>query len=134
MRDPSTDTVRQAVRWVWRLIRWPLAVLALLVAVLVAINAADQDLSVQAQVMLHSPPNPYADADNLYVLLAGIDAPEGRSPLIVGQANIAAYRLAVVARSPLRETTAANIARTSESEQLKVTPEMPDWDTLESSV
>ena len=36
----------------------PLAVLALFVAVLVAINAADEDLSVQAQAMLRSPPNP----------------------------------------------------------------------------
>jgi hypothetical protein len=130
----SADVVRRVARKAWRITRWPLLAIALIVTAMIAINAADERLSTQAQVLLRSPPNPYADADNLFVLLAGLDAPAEKSQLSAGQANIANYLRAATAHPPRWDATRVTIGHTPESERLKVTPEVPEWGTLDAPI
>src|SRR5450631_2776178 len=108
------------MRRVWSIVRWPIVAVVVLVTTLIAINAADEISSTQAQTLLRSPPNPYTDADNLFVLLAGLDAPADRPQLSAGQSNIANYRRASV----VQEVT---IGHTPESERLQITSGVLDW-------
>jgi hypothetical protein len=86
--SPTPRKSRGIGRRVWRIARWPLALLLAAFLGFVAINAFDDKLSPLAQSMLRTPDNPYSDEQNLYVLLAGIEAPPGESMLERGQRNL----------------------------------------------
>jgi hypothetical protein len=118
----------------WRIVRWPLAAVALLIAALLVTNAADEKLSTQARAMLASPESRYVDGDNLFVLLAGLDAPADESPLAAGQANIAVYRRVVTEHLPLRGVSADEVGRAPKSTRLNVTTDLSQWNMLTSSV
>ena len=118
----------------WRIVRWPLAAVALLAVALLVTNAADERLSTQARAMLASPESRYVDGDNLFVLLAGLDAPADASPLAAGKANIAAYRRVVTEHLPLRGVAAVEIGRTPKSTRLNVTTDLSQWNMLTSSI
>jgi len=79
-----------------------LALAALVIAAL-AINAFDERPSREALAMLHPPENRYRPDENIYVSLAGFDAPAGESVIAVGQARIAHYneRVDLMLRDPL---------------------------------
>jgi len=80
---------------IWRVLlitaKWTVGILSVLVLLVVAINAIDEDLTPEANALLVAPPNPYKPEDNLYLALLGIEAPQGVSPIAAGQARIAAY-------------------------------------------
>lgn len=57
----------------------------------VNINSRDENLSAQAVALLSAPPNPYHATQNIYVMLAGLDVPSGRSIVGAGQARIHTY-------------------------------------------
>jgi hypothetical protein len=81
----------RALRTLRRIAMWgALALLALILTAL-AINAFDERLSPEAVALLHPPQNRYRADQNLYVTLAGFDAPAGQSVISVGQARIADY-------------------------------------------
>jgi hypothetical protein len=68
-------SMRQWLRILRRIVVWgTLAVLGLFLATL-AINAFDESLSTEAKALLQAPPNHYMPEDNIYVALAGFDAP-----------------------------------------------------------
>ncbi len=73
-----------------------------LLAIGLAINARDESLSPQAQSLLIRPANPYPPEDNIYLALAGFDAPPGESVTTVGQSRVEEYnsRLAVARHDP----------------------------------
>ncbi len=79
-----------------------LALLALILAAL-AINAFDERPSPEALALLHPPENRNRPDENLYVSLAGFDAPAGQSVISVGQARIGHYNESVdtMLRDPL---------------------------------
>ncbi|HEX4647408.1 MAG TPA: hypothetical protein VH111_01155 [Steroidobacteraceae bacterium] len=52
------------------------------------INLRDEPLTPEAQALLVPPPDAYAPEDNIYVALAGLDAPAGESVTAVGLARI----------------------------------------------
>lgn len=88
----------QAWRIIGRILKWSgLAAGALVLLALVlfgmayAINSHDEALTLQVQALLLQPPNPYSDQDNVYLALAGFDAPPGQSPTAAGQARIEHY-------------------------------------------
>ena len=124
----------RGARRAWRLVRWPLAAVALLAVALVLANARDEKLSTQARAMLAPPPARYPDRENLFVLLAGLDAPAGQSPLAAGEANIAAYRRVVTEHLPLRGMSPEEVGKTPGSARLTVTADLPQWDVLTSSI
>ena len=108
----------RALRVLRRIAIWGvLAVLALILAAL-AINAFDEPTSPQALTLLRPPENRYRPDENLYVSLAGFDAPAGLSTISVGKARIARYneRVDAMLRDPLLglETLTA-----SDSQKLK---------------
>jgi hypothetical protein len=93
----------RALRVLRRIAIWgSLALLALILAAL-AINAFDERPSPEALELLHPPENRYRPDDNLYVSLAGFDAPASQSVISVGQARIAHYneRVDTMLRDPL---------------------------------
>ncbi len=81
----------RALRVLRRIVLWGvLALFALLVAAL-AINAFDEPLSPEALVLRQPPANRYSPDENIYLALAGFDAPQGQSVVAVGQAKVAHY-------------------------------------------
>jgi uncharacterized SAM-binding protein YcdF (DUF218 family) len=93
----------RALRVVGRIALWgALALFALLLAAL-GINAFDERPSPQALALLQPPENPYRPEENIYVALAGFDAPAGQSVVAAGQAKIAHYNERV--DSMLRDPT-----------------------------
>jgi len=73
-----------------------------LFATALAINVRDEPLTEQAKTLLIVPANPYAPEDNIYLALAGFDAPPGESLTVLGQSKVEQYnsRLAVSQRDP----------------------------------
>src|SRR5688500_18052894 len=70
------------------LIYGAVALVVLSVAVTAAffvVNAGDEELSAEAAQMLAVRQSPYATKDNLHVALAGLDAPQGESPISAGE-------------------------------------------------
>jgi hypothetical protein len=60
----------------------------LLFAVAWTMNLRDEPPTPESQALLVRPPNPYAPEDNIYLALAGLDAPPGESVTVVGLARI----------------------------------------------
>ena len=118
----------------WRMVRWPLAAVALLTAALLITNAVDEKLSTQARAMLAPPQSRHPDSENLFVLLAGLDAPADKSPLETGEGNIAAYRRVVTEHLPLQGVSPDDVGRTPRSARLTVTTDLSQWNMLSSSI
>jgi hypothetical protein len=93
----------------WRVMRktllWSSAALAIFVVALVAINAFDETLSEEARLLLEAPRSTLPPEQNLFVALAGFQAPSGTSPVAAGQAAIAEQ--ARISALPPREGFAA---------------------------
>jgi hypothetical protein len=79
------------VKWTGIVVLGLLALALLLAAIGFAINARDEELSPRAKALLAPPPNPYKAEDNIYLALAGFDAPSGSSITAAGQARIDQY-------------------------------------------
>ena len=97
-----------------RLLKWggiavgSLVLLALvLFAIAWVINMRDEPLSSRAIALLKEPHNPYRPEENLYIALAGFDAPAGESVVTYGQARIDRYnsQLDAVLRDPMAVPT-----------------------------
>src|SRR5471030_1071743 len=88
-----------------------LAIFALILTAL-AINAFDERPSTEDLALLHPPENRHKLDENLYLSLAGFDAPAGLSPTSVGQARIAYYneRVDTMLQDPLRGLEAITAA------------------------
>ena len=85
-----------------------------------AVNAGDEELSREAEQMLKPPENPYAAAENLYVALAGFDAPRGVPIIAAGQKTIAAYdRIASLSAKDRKAAHAAAGAERSDRLQVR---------------
>jgi hypothetical protein len=99
------DIVGRILRW-GGILAGSLVLLALvLFATAFLINARDESLTPQAQALLRAAPNPYPPEDNIYLALAGFEAPSGESTLAAGQARIDHYNreLDAVERNPTDE-------------------------------
>jgi hypothetical protein len=101
MRKPWR-VVRDVLKWSGIAVLGLLALAFLLFAVAFIINARDEELSPQARALLTPPPNPYKPEDNIYLALAGADAPPGKSVIAAGLMRVSAYnqRVDALMRSP----------------------------------
>jgi hypothetical protein len=83
----------------------------LLVAVAFAINARDEELTPQAHAILTPPSNPYPPEDNIYLALAGADAPPGEPVIAAGLTKVSTYnqRVDALMRNPTLSAQAAFI-------------------------
>jgi hypothetical protein len=105
----------------------------LLVLTLVAINAVDAPVKPDTLAMLDPPPNPVADAENLYVLLAGLDAPLGTSVLDQGLRNLRDFEAALPEISAW-ENVGSEVGRTPEASRLEMAKEPNGSDLRVASV
>jgi hypothetical protein len=80
-----------ALRIFSRFILWTALAVFCICLIVLGINARDEQPSVEAQTLLRLPQNRYKAEENIYVALAGLDAPVGQSVVAVGQARIALY-------------------------------------------
>jgi hypothetical protein len=115
---PGAGSMR-ARRLMWRVIRWLFAVPTALLVIVVALNAVDARLRPETLAVMQAPPNTLADADNLYVLLAGLDAPLGIAVLVQGQRNLREFSEALQDLPP-GQSPPAEVGRTPHGSRLEV--------------
>jgi len=81
-------TIRLLLNWGSRVLGCLVLVALGLFVVAWIMNLRDEPLTPESQALLVPPPNPYAPEDNIYLALAGLDAPPGESVTAVGLARI----------------------------------------------
>ncbi len=81
-------TIRFLLKWSGIVSGCLVLVALLLLTAAWTINLHDEPLTPEAQALLVPPPNPYGPEDNIYLALAGLDAPPGESVTAAGLARI----------------------------------------------
>jgi hypothetical protein len=99
-------TIRFLLKWGGIVSGCLVLVALLLFAAAWTINLRDEPLTPESQALLVPPPDPYAPEDNIYVGLAGLDAPPGESVTAVGLARIERFdrQIELALRDPRPET------------------------------
>lgn len=85
----------RVLRIVRRIALWGTVTVFALTLAAFAINAFDERPSPQVLRLSRAPENRYKAEENIYVALAGFDAPPGKSVVVSGQENIARYNASV---------------------------------------
>jgi hypothetical protein len=100
------STIRSLLKWSGLVIGGLVLIALLLFAVAWTMNLRDEPLTPESQALLVPPPNPYAPEDNIYLALAGLDAPPGESVTVVGLARIERFnrQIDLASRDPRPET------------------------------
>lgn len=83
--------LKRVLRWGGILIGSVVLLTLILFAIAYAINWRDEPLSAETRALLQAPQNPYPPEDNVYLALAGFDAPPGESTLAVGRERVDYY-------------------------------------------
>ena len=82
----------RVLRFFWKLLKWSFLLVIVLTALLVAINWRDEPLSDEARALLAEKPANVPDRENIYVAMAGLDAPEGADIFEAGRNRIEATK------------------------------------------
>jgi hypothetical protein len=82
---------RQSLRWLGVALLGLCGVACLLFALAFLVNMRDEELTPETRALLTPPANPYKAEDNIYVALAGLDAPIGATVTAVGEARLEDY-------------------------------------------
>jgi hypothetical protein len=85
------EVLFRILRVLRRIALWGVLALFALILAAFAINAFDERPSPQALALSQPPENRYKPEENIYVALAGFDAPPGQSVVALGLAKIAHY-------------------------------------------
>jgi hypothetical protein len=88
-----------------------LVALAILLASF-AVNLHDQPLNAEAKALLAPPENPYGSDENIYISMAGFDAPAAQSVVRAGEARIREYNQTLDWNLAHPMDLAANAAKT----------------------
>lgn len=75
-------------RILWRTVKWTFLVVVALFSLLVLINLRDETLSDEARVLLETKPIEVPDNENIFVAMAGFNAPEGGDIFEAGRKRI----------------------------------------------
>jgi hypothetical protein len=126
--------VRRIFKWLGIAVAGLVVVILGLFAVAWIVNLHDEPLTPQTQALLQAPPNPYTADDNLYLALAGADAPSGQSVIADSQARVDWYNQRL--DSVLRNPTLANMQSltTEDPKRLRFKGDCNFVRPLESSV
>ena len=97
------------------------------------INLFDEDLTPAARILLTLPPNPYSPENNMYVAMAGFDAPSHQSMIEAGRHRIETYNRAL---DTLLVNPDAGVAfsKKSEPNKLEFQGDIKAWAPLKSSI
>ena len=101
-------TIRFLLKWGGIVLGCLVLVALLVFAAAWTINLRDEPLTPEAQALLVPLPNPYRPEDNIYLALAGLDAPPGESVTAAGLARIERFnrQIDLASRDPRPETLA----------------------------
>ena len=88
---PGTSRLARIARISAKVTAGLAAVLLLIGLVLFIVNCFDVPLSDQAKALLTPPPNPYKPEENIYLAIAGMEGPEDRPIVQMGEQRIVAY-------------------------------------------
>jgi hypothetical protein len=80
--------LRRIGRFLWKAVKWAFLVVVALFALAVLINWRDESLSDEARSLLETKPVEVPDSENIFVALAGFNAPEGDDIFEVGRSHI----------------------------------------------
>ena len=69
----------RTLRLLFKVVLWTLTTTFIVALYIVAINAFDEEIALEATALLKMPVNPYPAEQNLYLALLGFDAPTGMS-------------------------------------------------------
>ncbi|MDR2709920.1 MAG: hypothetical protein LBB65_01030 [Burkholderiales bacterium] len=78
----------RAIRFLWKMVKWALLVAVALFVLVVLINLRDEPLSDEARALLETKPITVPDNENIFVAMAGFDAPEGGDIFEYGRKHI----------------------------------------------
>jgi hypothetical protein len=104
----ASSKVRMLARGAIKVVTVIAAALLLLIGVTVAVNSFDEPLSAEARALQSAPPDPYKPEENIYVALAGFDAPAGQSIIDAGQAKVGHYDQALESIIELPDANSAS--------------------------
>lgn len=98
--------MRFLLKWTGLVVGGLVLIALLLFAVAWTVNLRDEPLTPESQALRVPPPNLYAPEDNIYLALAGLDAPPGESVIVVGLARIERFnrQIDLASRDPRPET------------------------------
>jgi hypothetical protein len=88
----------RALKWSGIAVAGLLGLALALFALAFAINARDEELSPEARAFLAPPSNPYKPEENIYIALAGLDAPPGESVIAAGVSKVTEFERRIDAR------------------------------------
>jgi hypothetical protein len=92
MMPNAGPVARKVVKWLGIAILGLCGVACLLFVVAFVVNLRDEDLSPQTRALLTPPANPYTPENNIYLGLAGLDAPIGATMIAAGEARLEAHK------------------------------------------
>jgi hypothetical protein len=104
---PLRHIVGRILKWAGIGVGSLILLAVILFAIAYAINMRDEPLTPGTLALLQPPPNPYRPEENLYIALAGFEAPAGESVVAYGQARIDRYNahLDALLRDPMAVPT-----------------------------
>lgn len=98
-----------------------------------AINLFDESPSATAKTLLQAPPNRFDDNANIYVAMAGIDAPVGQDPVEAGRVRINAYN-AEPDRGLLDQEPVFGFPESTMVGRIKFVGDANSWQVVTSSI
>jgi hypothetical protein len=133
--DRILAAIRFLLKWGGIVFGCLVLVALLLFAVAWIMNLRDEPLTPEAQALLVPPPNPYAPEDNIYLALAGLDAPSGESVTATGLARIERFnrQIELALRDP-RPETLGGVAAQDPGPRLEFTGDVSFCEPLNRSV
>jgi hypothetical protein len=126
-------SIATAARLGGKIVAWLGASILALILLWLGINLVDENLTPLAESLLTAPANPYESSDNLYVGMAGFEAPSQQSMIVVGEARIEAYDRALDAMI-LDPDKALAFYETPEAGKLAFVGDATSWEPLSSSI
>jgi len=129
------STIRFLLKWGGIVLGCLVPVALLLFAVAWTLNLRDEPLTPESQALLVPPPNSYAPEDNIYLALAGLDAPPGESVTVVGLARIERFNRQVdLASQEARPETLGGAATQDPGPRLEFRGDVGFCEPLDRSV
>lgn len=127
---------RRVLKWLGLTILGLCGLACLLFAVAFIINLRDEELAPQTRTLLTPPANPYKPEDNLYLALAGLNAPIGATMIAFGEARLEDYNRRVEAyqRHPSPQLLESFAREPEDSRRLVFKGDCRFIDPLNSSV
>jgi len=129
------STIRFLLKWIGLVVGGLVLIALLLFVVAWTVNLRDEPPTPESQALRVPPLNPYAPEDNIYVGLAGLDAPPGESVTVTGLARIERFNRQIdLASQDPRPETLGGVATQDPGPRLEFTGDVGFCEPLNRSV